>query len=148
MAIWLTDNFRNIFGDVFVGADGEGVASFYREQLFRQKAEKSAGPAKVDAQSMALALSTYFTSSSLAGYVGAGYGFHVTDTGIGTKVVNVGDCGAAFGVADNTDRTIMQLLLATNELTDQPDNLGSAGHGHVDIGFWRTYDGNGHGPVR
>ena len=51
----------------------------------------------------------------------ASYGFHVTDTGIGTKIINVGTNGAAFGVADDTDLTIMQLLLATNSLTDLPD---------------------------
>jgi PKD repeat protein len=138
LAAWLTDNFGDIFGDVFAGADGETVAGFYRDQLFRQKAAKSAGPAKVDAQFMALALSTYFTSSSLAGYIGANYGFHVTDTGIGTKIVNVGYSGAAFDVADGTDLTIMQLLLATNRLTDQPDRTSGAA---------RIYDLNGNGDI-
>jgi PKD repeat protein len=138
LAAWLTDNFGNIFGDVFAGADGATVASFYRDQLFRQKAAKSAGPAKVDAQFMALALSTYFTSSRLAGYVGADYGFHVTDTGIGTKIVNVGDSGAAFDVVDGTDLTITQLLLATNRLTDQPDNTSGAA---------LVYDSDGNGAI-
>ena len=62
------------------------------------------------------------------------YGFNVTDTGIGTKLVNVGDNGTAFSVSNGTDLTIMQLLLATDNLTDQPDSLsGSA----------RIYDLNG-----
>jgi len=138
LADWLTDNFANIFGNVFVGAGGDDVASFYRDQLFRQKSEKSAGPAKVDAQFMAVALATYFTSSNLAGNVATEYGFNVTDTGIGTKVVNVGDSGDAFGVADGTDLTIMQLLWATNDLTDQPDNLS---------GFARIYDFDGDGEI-
>jgi hypothetical protein len=134
LADWLTGNFRNVFGDEFVGANGADVADFYKGQLFKQKGNKSAGPAKVDGQFMAVALATYFTSSDLAGTVAADYGFNVTQTGIGTKVVNVGSPGDAFGVADGTDLTIMQLLLATNDLTDLPDGIS---------GFAHIYDSNG-----
>jgi len=52
--------------------------------------------------------------------------------------VNVGSNGAAFSVANGSDLTIMQLLLATNDLTDQPDNLN---------GFARIYDRNGDGEI-
>lgn len=142
LAGWLTSNFGNVFGNAFSdgsGDDGAEVASFFKNELFKQKGKKSAsGPAKVDAQFMGVALATYFTSSNLAGNVAASYGFHVTATGIGTKVVNVGSHGAAFGVSDGTDLTIMQLLLATNELTDQPDNLAGAA---------RLYDTNGDGII-
>lgn len=138
LADWLTNNFGNVFGDTFIGGDGDDVASFYRDQLFRQKSQKSAGPAKADAQFMAVALATYFTSSNLAGNVASAYGFNVTDTGIGTKLVNIGDNGTAFSVSNGTDLTIMQLLLATDNLTDQPDSLsGSA----------RIYDLNGDGEI-
>jgi hypothetical protein len=92
----------------------------------------------VDAQFMATALAAYFTSSNLAGDVAASYGFNVTDTGIGTKVVNVGGAGAAFGVADATDLTIMQLLWATNDLTDLPDGIS---------GFAHIYDQDGNGTI-
>ena len=138
LADWLTNNFGNVFGDTFIGGDSDNVASFYRDQLFRQKAEKSAGPAKVDAQFMAVALATYFTSSNLAGNIASDYGFNVTDTGIGTKLVNVGDNGTAFSVGNGTDLTIMQLLLATDDLTDQPDSLS---------GCARIYDLNGDGEI-
>ena len=88
---------------------------------------------------MSLALSTFFTSSNLSGgSVAANYGFNVTETGIGTNVVNVGSSGAAFGVADGTDMTIMQLLVATNALTDEPDNL---------TGATNVYDTNGDGVI-
>ncbi len=70
----------------------------------------------------ATALATFFTSSNLAGYVATDYGFNVTVVGIGTKVVNIGSNGAAFGVADNTDTTIMAMLLATNGLTGADNN--------------------------
>jgi hypothetical protein len=139
LAGWLTDNFGNVFGDEFAGAAGEDVTLFFRDQLFKQKSEKSAGPAKVDAQFMAVALATYFTSNNLAGSnVASDFGFNVTDTGIGTKVVNVGTNGAAFGVDDGTDLTIMQLLLETNELTDLPDGIS---------GFAHIYDTNGDGEI-
>jgi uncharacterized delta-60 repeat protein len=138
LADWLTANFSNIFGNSLVGASGADVATFYREQLFKQQGKKSAGPAKVDAQFMAVALATYFTSSTLAGQAAAAFGFNVTDTGIGTKIVNVGTKGAAFGVANGTDLTIMQLLLATNSLTDQPDSAA---------GFAAIYDADGNGVI-
>ena len=114
------------------------MAEFYRQELFKQKAKKSAGPAKVDAQYMAVAFATYFTSRNLAGEVAADFGFNVTDTGIGTKIVNVGTSGSAFFVANFTDLTIKQLLLATNDLTDLPDFLS---------GFAYIYDRNGDGVI-
>jgi len=138
LASWLTTNFGNVFGNQFDDADGLDVASFYKDQLFKQKGKKSAGPAKVDAQFMAAAFATYFTSGNLAGNVAAGYGFNVSDTGIGAKIVNVGSSGDAFDVADNSDRTIMQLLLATNDLTDQPDYI---------LGFTHIYDHDGDGVI-
>ncbi len=141
LATWLTDEFTNVFGDTFadgVGDDGAEVARFFRDQLFRQKSRKSAGPAKVDAQFMGTALATYFTSSNLAGIVASDYGFNVSDTGIGTNVVNVGTSGAAFGAEDFSDTTILDLLLATNHLTDQPDRI---------TGFSYIHDQDGDGEV-
>ncbi len=139
LADWLTTNFGNIFGSEFDGATGVEVANFYKDQLFRQKSGRSAGPAKVDAQFMAVALATFFTSRNLAGSdIAADYGFNVTDTGIGTRMVNVGTNGVAFAVANYADRTIMQLLLATDSLTDLPDGLS---------GFAHIYDRNGDGVI-
>jgi hypothetical protein len=138
LAQWLTTNFGNVFGDALVGAGGDQVADFYRDQLFHQKSQKSSGPAKVDAQFMATALGVYFTNRNLAGDIGAGYGLTVSDTGLGVRIVNVGTRGDAFGVADGTNLTVMQLLLATNELTDLPDQL---------CGFASIYDVNGDGVI-
>jgi hypothetical protein len=138
LAHWLSDNFPNVFGDQFAGATGAHVASFYKEQLFKQKSKNAAGPAKVDAQFMAVALATFFTSSNLAGQVATDYGFNVTAAGIGSKTINIGARGEAFGVPDYSVRTIMQILLATNGLTDQPDHQS---------GFAYLYDTNGDGVI-
>jgi len=139
LANWLTANFPNVFGDTFVGAGGGDVAAFYKDQLFKQKGGKSAaGPAKVDAQFMAVALATYFTDADLAGTVAVKYGFNVTDTGLGARIVNVGDCGAAFGVADDSNRTVLQLLQAIDDMTDQGDDVS---------GFSFLYDRNGDGTI-
>ncbi|MCA9215355.1 MAG: cadherin repeat domain-containing protein [Planctomycetales bacterium] len=140
LVTWLSTNFGNIFGDTF--SDGSGgdnaaeVANFYKYEFFKANLK---GTSKVDAQFMATALATFFTSSNLSGgSVAASYGFNVTETGIGTNVVNVGDNGAAFGVADNANMTIMASLLATNNLTGQADADASENYSHV-------YDANGDG---
>ncbi len=52
--------------------------------------------------------------------------------------MNVGSSGAAFGVADGDYRTIMQLLLATNALTDLPTILSGAAN---------IYDTDGNGTI-
>lgn len=134
---WLNANFDKIFGTTFSnGSSGDNaaeVASFYKNEFFTKKIQ---GTSKVDAQFMATALATFFTSSNLSGgSVAAGYGFNVTATGIGTKVTNVGASGAAFDVANNTNMTIMSLLLATNNLTG-----GSASGSYRNV-----YDLNGDG---
>ena len=70
---------------------------------------------KLDAQVLATALSVYATNATLdSTAVAAQYGFTVSGYGLGTATVNVRNSGAAFGVADNTVMTVMDLLLATN----------------------------------
>ena len=48
------------------------------------------------------------------GRVAATYGFTVSGDGAGTATVNVGSNGDAFGVANNTTMTLMDLLLAAH----------------------------------
>jgi hypothetical protein len=136
LANWLTTNFANVFGNSLAGASGADVATFYKDQLFKQPSKQSAEPAKVDAQFMAVALAVYFTNRSLAGNVAATFGFNVTDSGIGAKIVNVGASGVAFSVANNSGLTVMQLLQATNRMTDTSNRRG---------GFTSIYDGNSDG---
>src|SRR5262249_17529848 len=69
---------------------------------------------KLDARVLATALSVYVTNATLdPTRVAAQYGFTVSGDGVGTATVNVGSNGDAFGVANNTTLTVMDLLLAT-----------------------------------
>jgi len=63
---------------------------------------------------LALALSVYVTTSSLAGNTATSYGFAVSSTGLGAATVNVGASGAAFGVDNNALVTVSELLLRIN----------------------------------
>jgi hypothetical protein len=84
------------------------VAAFF-QSLFNQS-----GP-KLDAQVLATALSVYVTNATLdPTLVAASYGFTVSGDGAGTAAVNVGSNGDAFGVANNSTMTVMDLLLATD----------------------------------
>ena len=52
--------------------------------------------------------------------------------------MNVGSSGAACDAADNSDRTIMQILLATTSMTDETDQVS---------GFAHAYDRDGDGTI-
>ena len=117
---WLAATFPNMYGvaagaDNLAGKTNAQVAAVYKA-LFARTARTAAGggPAKVDAQVMATALAVYVTNQSLAGTAAAAYGFHVSDTGVGTRTFNVGGSGAAFGVAANSQVGVLDLLLAVN----------------------------------
>jgi hypothetical protein len=70
---------------------------------------------KLDAQVLATALSVYATNATLDSTgVAANYGFVVNGDGAGAATWNVGSDGDAFGVANNTTMTVMDLLLATD----------------------------------
>lgn len=56
----------------------------------------------------------------------------------------MGSNGAAFSVADDTDLTILGLLLATNDLTDVPISELPDGN---QLGFAHIYDTNGDGQI-
>ncbi len=114
LTAWLLDNFGNIFDQDDFDEHGGSVGDFYRDEFFKKKLK---GTPKVDAQFMAVAFAVFATSSNLSNGGAADFGFNVTDSGIGTTVVNVGSSGAAFDVDDNTDMTILALLRASDELT-------------------------------
>ncbi len=117
---WLAATLPNMYG-VNAGDNNmstwtnSSIAKHYQKKVFRAKKAKGTGPAKVDAQVMATAFAVYVTNQNLADTVAASYGFLVTDGGVGIATFNIGDSGLAFNVADYTDLTVMDILLATDE---------------------------------
>jgi hypothetical protein len=110
---WLAATLPNMFGanagaNNLAGKSNAQVAAFF-QTAFLVKGQK------LDAQVLATALSVYVTNATLDSTGAAEkYGFTVSGDGVGTATWNVGANGDAFGVADNTTMTVMDLLLATD----------------------------------
>src|SRR5205085_2420904 len=96
------------------GVTNAGVATYYKGLFARTSQTAPGGPPKVDCQVMATALAVYVTNQALSGTTATAYSFQVSATGVGTRTFNVGSNGAAFGVANNTSVSVMDLLLAVN----------------------------------
>ncbi len=117
---WLAATLPNMYGatagtnNMTTWSNSE-IAKFYQDKVFRAKKSKGTGPAKVDAQVMSTAFAVYVTNLNLADNVAASYGFLVTDGGVGIATFNIGSSGSAFDVADDTEISILDILLATND---------------------------------
>jgi hypothetical protein len=110
---WLAATFPNMYSNL-AGSTNTQVAAFYKQLFALNGKTAPGGPPKLDAQVMATALSMYVTKSSLGGTTATAYGFSVTSHGLATRTINVTNRGIAFGVADNTTVSIMDLMLAVN----------------------------------
>jgi hypothetical protein len=113
VANWLAATLPHIFGknsaNDLTGQSNAAVAALFQQDFVLKGV-------KLDAQVLATALSVYATNATLdPTQVAAQYGFTVSGDGAGTATVNVGSNGAAFGVANNTTLTLVDLLLATDE---------------------------------
>lgn len=109
---WLASSFPYLYGPNagsrnLTGKSNKQVAALYL-QLNGLKGDK------VDAQIMAAALAVYVTDSDLAGNAGLAYGFNVSATGTAEKTIDVGLLGSAIGLANNTQYTVLQLLMQAN----------------------------------
>jgi hypothetical protein len=104
---WLAATFPNTFG---VNAGARNLAGLSASQVTNAFQQKFVLRDKLDAQLMATALNVYATNASLGGGYAAQYGFTVTTYGLGNSTWNVGAAGAAFGIANNRNRTVIQLL--------------------------------------
>ena len=111
---WLATSFPRIWGSQanstnnLTGRTNTQIAAYFLTK-FNVRGQK------LDAQVLAVALATYVTNSTLAGgNYAASYGFNVSSSGTGSRTFNVGSSGAAFGVANNTTLTVMQILQAAN----------------------------------
>jgi hypothetical protein len=86
--------------------DNAAVASFFQSRFVLKDQ-------KLDAQVLATALAVYVTDPILDSTgVGTNYGFKVGGNRVATATVDVGSNGAAFGVANNTTMTVLDLLVA------------------------------------
>ena len=110
---WLAVTFPNMYA-ALDGMTNAQIAGFYKTLFARTSSSAPAGPPKTDAQVMATALAVYVTNQTLAGTAAVAYGFQVSATGVGTRTFSVGNSGAAFGVANNSSLSVMDLLLAVN----------------------------------
>ena len=111
---WLAATLPNIFGANASGSDLAGQGNAAVAALFQS--DFLLKGVKLDAQVLATALSVYVTNATLdPTQVAAQYGFKVSGNGAGTATVSIGFNGDAFGVANNTVLTVMDLLLATDE---------------------------------
>jgi VCBS repeat-containing protein len=120
---WLAATFSNIWGanagaNNLAGKTNAEVADFYSTLFTRTKKQTAqlglGGPVGMDAQVMAVAFAVYVTDSDLAGTAAVSYGFTVNSFGTGASTFNVGNNGAAFDLANGTQATILDLLLAAN----------------------------------
>ena len=128
LADWLSATFSNMYGGA-VGMDNIDVADTFK-QLFKRNASNSpGGPPKLDAQVMATARQrmsprnrssrlTLPPSRSTSRWSQAWSRSALTSPSAvsGLLSFNVGDAGAAFGVANNSDVLIIDLLLAADSM--------------------------------
>jgi hypothetical protein len=117
IANWLAATMPNTFGvnagvkKDLTGKSNASVAALFQRDFVLQGV-------KLDAQVLATALNIYATNATLDSTGAATeYGFTVSGDGLGAASVNVGGDGDAFGVANNTTMTVMDLLLATDTQT-------------------------------
>jgi len=119
---WLATSFPKLYGSSsgscndMTGKTNTQVASYY-------KGLYNLGGSRLEAKVMATALSVYATTSSLGGTAGMFYGFTVTTSGLGASTYNVGSNGAAFGVSDNSNVSVLTMLQYTNSQATGNANL-------------------------
>jgi uncharacterized delta-60 repeat protein len=110
---WLAATLPHIFGALAGSNNLAGKSNAFIAALFQS--DFVVHGTKLDAQVLATALAVYVTDSTLDNTgVGTQYGFLVGGNGVATSTVNVGSNGAAFGVANNTAMTVLDILLAAD----------------------------------
>lgn len=97
-------------------ASEELLPLVYRE--LRRMAQRRLAREQPGQTLQATAPAVYVTNEILnPEHVGAQYGFLIAGNGVGTATFHVGTNGDAFGVANNTVMTVMDLLLAVDAQT-------------------------------
>ncbi len=138
LAYWLATTFPNLYGPG-AGSSHSLVNSNGTYFTNAQVATAYAHFAGNDQQVLSSALSVYATSINLAGtnVHSLDTHFNTSMTGSAMDTVSVGPNGAAFGLANNTTATVMQLLVDLNANTAAGAAV-SAGAGPVFTGINNT----------
>jgi hypothetical protein len=114
---WLATNFPNLYGAA-AGAYSmvNSGGTYFTNTQIASAYSKFTGAAE---QVLSTALSVYATSIDLAGINVHSIDSHITTSaeGSGMETYSVGTNGAAFGLANNTTATVMQLLEDLNTNT-------------------------------
>lgn len=152
---WMAATFPNLYGsgavydaqrgrDISLDMTGRTnkeitqVFKYLYSRNFRTKA--AGGPARLDAQLMAVVFATYVTSSNLSGgNYAADYGFDVTDEGISAALVDVSHVLTAQQIADldiqvNSEgkASIQEILTSADDLTTLGLLFDSDASGDID----------------
>lgn len=111
---WLATNFPEMYGS---GCGSNNMAGKTNAQIATYFCSLANNSAKqLEAQVLATALAVYVTDCDWAGgNYAASYGFNVSSTGVKNDYYNIGDSGAAFGVANDSALTVMDILRRTND---------------------------------
>ena len=162
LSTWLATTFPDLFGERAGVSDVSGKTNRQVASFFQKLWDKPYSIA--EGQYLATALNVYATTLSLGGEAGRLFGFEVTPAGFGNRLRNVGIRGLAFGVAEGTDLTVLQLLRAIDgeaqgtvqlhhyriwpdavgdqfELINKADKAGIRQDQFKPIGFWHDKHG-------
>ena len=107
LAEYLAGTFSNMYG-IIADANGDGITGDYMTNTKQSFVEVDFNTNTID--------------GSLVAEVES-YGLVVTAGGVGSTFVNIGDNGEAFGVADDSDVQVIDLLLAVNERSTRSNRI-------------------------
>ena len=114
---WLANTFPDMYSHVLVNGTYVNFANLTNAQIawFFVNCDYNVYSAKLNTQVLAAAFNCYATSTNLCGgtYASA-YGFTTSANGSGYDLINVGSNGAAFGVANYSNISILQALNAAD----------------------------------
>jgi hypothetical protein len=118
LGTWLAATFPDLYAANAGMHNLDGKTNTDVAQFF----EKLKGQ-KLDGEVLATALSVYVTNSTLAGMTAEACGLQVSDFGLGSAAINIGNDGAAVGLPNNTVMTVMDILQATDQLSAGSDGV-------------------------
>jgi len=119
---WLATSFSRLFGSS-AGSSNNMTSKTNTQVANYYKSLYNLGGSRLEAKVMAAALSVYATTSSLGKTAGMFFGFAVTTSGLGAATYNVGSNGAAFGVSDNSNVSVLAMLQYTDSQATGNANL-------------------------